>query len=130
MKQDYPPVLLRAKAAIIDVIIMIVMMLAVSDIFSNMENVPNYYKMIAFVGIYLLYDPLFISLKGATIGHQICKIKVQRLDNGKNINLIQAIIRFVMKSILGIVSFFTVSQNQNGQAIHDGVVNSVVVFDN
>jgi len=128
-KTDYPGVFLRVKAATIDSIVMVLFMVVATDLFSRFENVPNYARMIAFVFIFVLYDPLLVSLFGSTIGHRMSNLKVQRFDNGKNINLGLAIIRFLIKATLGWISFFTVSTNKNRQAIHDSIVSSIVVYD-
>jgi len=128
-KTDYPGVFLRVKASTIDSMVIILFMLVATDLFSRFENVPDYARMTAFVFIFILYDPLMVSLFGSTIGHRMSNLKVQRLDNGKNINLGLAIIRFLVKVTLGWISFFTVSTNKNRQAIHDSIINSVVVYD-
>jgi len=128
-KTDYPGVFLRVKAATIDSIVMIMFMVVATDLFSRFENVPDYARMIAFAFIFILYDPLMVSLFGSTIGHRMSNLKVQRLDNGKKINLGLAIIRFLIKATLGWISFFTVSTNKHRQAIHDSIINSIVVYD-
>jgi uncharacterized RDD family membrane protein YckC len=128
-KTDYPGVFLRVKAATIDSIVMILFMVVATDLFSRFENVPDYARMIAFAFIFILYDPLMVSLFGSTIGHRMSNLKVQRLDSGEKINLGLAIIRFLIKATLGWISFFTVSTNKNRQAIHDSIINSIVVYD-
>ena len=129
-KTDYPGVFIRVKAATIDSIVIILLMVVTTDIFSSFENVPNYARMIAFTFIFLLYDPLMVSIFGSTIGHRMSKIKVQRDDTGKRINLIMAILRFLIKAFLGWISFFTVSTNNDRKAIHDMIAKSIVVYDN
>lgn len=127
--KEYPGIFSRVKATIIDSVIIIVLMLAATDVFSNLENVPDYAKIIVFVGIFVLYDPLMVSVFGATIGHRLNKLKVQGLDHGKKINLGLAIVRFLIKSSLGWVSLVTVNKNALRQAIHDTAVKSIVVYD-
>ena len=84
-KTNYPGVFLRAKAAIIDSIVIIILIIGITDLFSNFENVPDYAKIIAFIFIFILYEPLMISTLGSTIGHKMNNLKVQRLDNGKKL---------------------------------------------
>lgn len=128
-KLEYPGVFLRVKAATIDSIILILFMLIATDIFARFENVPDYARMLAFVFIFILYDPLMVTIFGATVGHRVSKLKVQQLNTGKHINFGFAIIRFLIKATLGWVSLFTVSTNKNRQAIHDSIVDSIVVHD-
>lgn len=129
-KTDYPGVFIRVKAATIDSIVIILFMVVTTDIFSRFENVPDYARMIAFIFIFLLYEPLMVSFFGSTIGHRMSKIKVQRDDNGKRINIVMAIFRFSIKALLGWISLFSVSMNNDRKAIHDIAAKSIVVYDN
>ena len=126
--KNYPGIFLRVKAAFIDVFIMIILSLAASDLFSNI-NADSTYKILVFVLIFMLYEPLMVSINKATIGQRLLKLKVEKLNTGKRLNIVSAIIRFLIKSLLGWISLFTISSNQNNQAIHDIAVNSIVVFD-
>ncbi|MFY7671158.1 RDD family protein [Tenacibaculum sp. MEBiC06402] len=129
MNEEYPGLFIRIKAATIDGIILVVSCLAASDIFSNMENPSEYLKIIVFSLIFLLYEPLMISISGATIGHQICKIRVREIHKDNKINFFFAILRFITKAFLGWISLFTITTSRKKQAIHDSVANSIVVFD-
>ncbi len=119
----------RVKAALIDSMFLIGEIILVSYIFSLFENVPDYARIIVFVFIFLLYDPLFTSLFGGTIGHMIMNIRVKRSRNEeRNILFPLAIIRFIVKVFLGWLSLLTVTGNNKKKAIHDMVVGSVVIF--
>lgn len=126
---EYPGIFLRVKASTIDSIVIIVLMGATTDFFSRFENVPNYAKIIAFVFIFILYEPMMVSLFGSSMGHRMYNLRVQHMDTKKKINLGTAIIRFLIKATLGWISFLTVSNTENSQALHDTAVKSVVVFD-
>jgi uncharacterized RDD family membrane protein YckC len=119
----------RVKAMLTDSIVLIVFMFVATYIFSLFESVPDYARIIAFVFIFLLYDPLFTSTFGGTIGHMIIGIRVKRESNEqKNILFHLAILRYIVKACLGVVSLFTVSNNEKGKAIHDHLAGSVVVY--
>lgn len=119
----------RLKAAMIDGVILIIFMFLVGGLFSNFENIPNLFRIIAFVFIFLLYDPIFTSFFGGTIGHMILRIRVKREgDTKKNIPFLLAIIRFIVKALLGSISLLTVSGSEKGKAIHDKAAGSVVVY--
>ena len=128
-KNEYPGLFLRVKSTVIDSIVLIIFMVIITDIFSNFENVPNYARGIAFTFIFLLYDPLMVSLFGGTIGHKINFIKVQHETKGSNINFLSAIIRYLIKTALGWFSLLTISARDDRKAIHDSIVNSIVVFE-
>ncbi|MBK6281735.1 MAG: RDD family protein [Draconibacterium sp.] len=113
---NYPGVFDRVKAMTTDAIVIIVFMFIASYVFSLFENVPDYARIIAFVFIFLLYDPLFTSIFGGTIGHMIIGIRVKRESNEqKNILFPLAILRFVVKTSLGIISLFTVLEMKKGK---------------
>ena len=128
-EKNYPVLMDRVKAALIDSMFLIGEIILASYIFSLFENVPDYARIIVFVFIFLLYDPLFTSLFGGTIGHMIMNIRVKRSRNEeRNILFPLAIIRFIVKVFLGWLSLLTVTGNNKKKAIHDMVVGSVVIF--
>lgn len=127
--KNYPGVSDRVKAIVADSVVILVFMFIITYVFSLFENVPDNYRMVAFVFIFLLYDPLFTSILGGTIGHMITGIRVRRESNEqKNILFPLAIPRYIVKVLLGWISLLTVSSNVKGRAIHDFLVGSVVVY--
>ncbi len=128
-KNEYPGLFLRVKSTVIDSIIIVIFMVITTDIFSNFENVPNYIRGIAFVFIFLLYDPLMVSFFGGTIGHKINFIKVQHESKDSNISLLSAIIRYIVKTTLGWFSLLTISARDDRKAIHDSIAKTIVVFE-
>jgi uncharacterized RDD family membrane protein YckC len=128
-EDNYPGVFDRIKAIMTDGIVVVVYMFVASYIFSLFESVPDNARIIAFVFIFLLYDPIFTSLFGGTIGHMMLGIRVKReSDEQKNILFHKAILRYLVKVLLGWVSLLTVSGNKKRKAIHDFLVGSVVVY--
>lgn len=81
-----------------------------------------------FLTLFLLYDPLMISLTGGTIGHKMVNITVRRITNhDKKINPIFAFLRFAVKGVLGWMSLLTITGNPEKRAIHDFLSDSVVL---
>ena len=130
MTEDhYPGVFDRFKAIAADGALVIVLMFAAAYVFSLFETVPDNARILAFVLIFILYDPLFTSIFGGTIGHMMIGIRVKRAsDETKNILFPLAIIRYIVKAGLGWISLLTVSGNPKRRAIHDYLVGSVVVY--
>ena len=129
IQENYPGVFDRIKAIMADSIVIILLMFTASYIFSLFESVPDNARIIAFVFIFILYDPLFTSIFGGTIGHMLIGIRVKReSDEMKNILLPSAILRYIVKAALGWISLITVSFNPKGKAIHDYLVGSIVVY--
>lgn len=128
-EEIYPGVFDRVKAIITDGVVIFIFMLVASYIFSLFESVPDNARIIAFVFIFILYDPIFTSLFGGTIGHMVIGIRVKRESNQqKNIFFPLAILRYIVKVSLGWVSLLTISSNEKRKAIHDFLVGSVVVY--
>ena len=126
---SYPGVSDRVKSAVVDSVIILIFLFTATYTLSYFDNVSNTVRILIFSFIFVLYDPIFISLLGGTIGHMAMGIRVKRKMNPeKNILLPLAIIRFIVKLILGIVSLFTVSSDKQSLAIHDLVVGSIVLY--
>jgi uncharacterized RDD family membrane protein YckC len=85
--------------------------------------------MYTFIFIVLLYDPLFTSIFGGTVGHMFQGIRVKKeSDEARNIPFFSAMLRYAAKVLLGIISLLTVSGHPKKKAIHDMMAGSVVVF--
>lgn len=125
----YPGISDRLKALCTDNILLFCLAGLTTIIFhiSNLKT-ENSTK-IAFLLIFVLYDPLLTSFWGGTLGHRMFGIRVKRKSNeNKNILLPMAIVRFIVKSTMGIFSLFFVHTNEKRLALHDMDVFSVVVF--
>lgn len=82
----------------------------------------------AWLGFVLVgYEPLFTSL-GATVGQRAMGYRVRRqTDQSRPIAIPAAYLRFVVKILLGVISFFTMSFSRQQRAIHDMAAGSVVI---
>ena len=127
-EMKYGSLINRIKAIIIDGLVLVGFGIITATILSEFENVDDSVRLIIFVFIFLLYDPIFVSIFGATIGHLIIGLKVRRENNiTRKIIFPVALVRFTMKVLLGWISLLTVSGNKKSKAIHDTVVDSVVL---
>jgi uncharacterized RDD family membrane protein YckC len=128
-EQEYPGVLARVKAVIVDGGILLLMMVGASMAFAAFGEVPESAKIVAVIFTFILYDPLLTSLFGGTLGHMLIGIRVKReSDEEKNILFTSAVVRFLLKGLLGWISLLTVMGNERRKAIHDYVAGSVVVY--
>lgn len=129
LERKIPGIIERVKAIVTDSIVMILFIILITYFFSLFNSVPDKARMIAFVFVFVLYDPLFTSIFGGTIGHMLLGLRVKReSDEMKNILFPLAILRFIVKALLGIISLITVSGNKKGKAIHDYLVGSIVIY--
>jgi len=120
----------RIKAVVIDGIIAIALMYSVTEILNCFDDVPSSIRMYLFILLFILYEPILVSLFGSTAGHYFSDIKVKRVNNpNKNLIFPLALLRFILKYLLGWLSLLTVTSSQKRQAIHDSLVNSVVIID-
>lgn len=118
----------RLKAFIADILFLVFLMMIFSAVFDSMKGVPDGLRMWAFFFIAFIYDPLFTSLFGGTIGHRLNGLRVkQELNHKKNIPIHKAAVRFFIKALLGWISVLTISASEKSAAIHDMVVQSVVI---
>lgn len=124
---NYAQLSTRVKAAIVDGIILMLLIYFSGELLSLFNNVPNTVRATIFVFIFFLYEPILISIFGATVGHFFNDIVVKRENNEqRNISFPFAILRFALKAALGWLSLITISGNPKGKAIHDFVGKSVV----
>jgi len=125
----YPRLVERVKAVFIDTVIWVILMIAATQVLAQFSNVPDSVRVGIAIFIFLLYDPILTSSFGGTIGHMISNIRVKRADDeSRNIMFPLALIRFILKTLLGWISLLTVNSSEKMQAIHDFVANSVVVY--
>lgn len=129
IEKKYPELLIRIKALIADMMFIVLFSFIASYLFLFFENAPDTTRIIVFIFIFLLYDPIFTSFFGGTLGHLILGIRVKKAsDEKKNISFPIAILRYFVKTILGVISLITVSSNKKGKAIHDLIADSVVIY--
>lgn len=77
-------------------------------------------------GGFLLYDPLTVAYLGGTFGHRFQNLRVVDNRTGGNIGFPKALARWVVKGVLGLFSFLTMSFSKRHQAVHDILTHSSV----
>jgi uncharacterized RDD family membrane protein YckC len=110
---------------------MILLMFAAGWIFNKYSGDNNesdaLFRAIVFVAIWGVYEPVSQTL-GCTLGNYLMKIRVRKNSNeDQKINLIQAYARFVVKFLLGWLSFLTIGLNEKRRAIHDFASGTVMI---
>ena len=126
--EDLPQLWRRFGAYIVDLYFIFMLYYLISIILP--ENLNSNYKIFLFI-VVMLYDPLCTSLLGFTFGAFLFKIRVKDISDGSSkLNFLKAFFRYVVKLLLGWLSFLTIHSNEKKQAIHDFVANSVVVRKN
>ena len=119
----------RVRAAVTDSVVMIVLSVIASQLLNTTSNEMVVLRGVLLVFIFVLYDPILTAIAGGTLGHRIMGLRVKRQsDETKNIPIHSAVIRYLIKVFLGMVSLLIVSKKSNRHAIHDKAVKSVVVY--
>ena len=130
MKVKYADLQSRVKAVIIDSVILILVMYCTSIVLDNLENVKASTRAILAILYLVLYEPIMVTCFGFTLGHYYCDIHVKKATDLKsNVSFPVAFIRFIIKFLLGWLSLITVTSSTKKQAIHDTVVDAVVLKD-
>src|SRR5436190_18757884 len=108
---EYPNLSDRVQSTFIDTIFIILAMFAIASVLDKSENAPTWVKIVLFVLIWVIYEPLCTTL-GFTLGNFIKGIRVRQHSNMvKRINIFQAILRYLIKILLGWLSFLTIHSN-------------------
>ncbi|MBL0315816.1 MAG: RDD family protein [Flavobacteriales bacterium] len=126
---EYPRILDRVKAIMADSVVYIILMTLSAYLFDQFDHVPDYARILAFVIIFVIYDPLLTSLFGGTLGHFVIGLRVVRYrDRSKKVIFPIALIRSTIKLILGSISMLAMHSDEEHRAIHDYMSGSIVVF--
>ena len=127
MQEKHPQLSDRIQSTFIDTILIIILMFVFANILDKFDNVPDWVRIIMFTGIFIVYEPLCMTL-GSTLGNYLKGIRVRSSsDSTKRINIFQATVRYPVKVLLGWVSFLTINSNPKRRAIHDLVSGSVMI---
>jgi hypothetical protein len=92
----YPSLVRRMQSSVIDFLLIIALMVAITQLADQFDSFPNVLRAIFFVLI-LLFEPLCVTF-GYTLGNYLIRIRVRQYDDeNKRINLFQSIIRYAIK---------------------------------
>jgi uncharacterized RDD family membrane protein YckC len=123
----YPRLYRRIQAAIIDSTIFLVILFGAGMILAPIE-IHGGFKFGGVAILLFFMEPGLVSITGGTIGHHLRGLRIQRRWDGTNLNIFRATIRFLVKFLLGWLSFLFILQTKKHQAIHDLISGSVVVL--
>ena len=127
MRDPYPTVFRRYLGSLIDGLLVIGAMIGGGFVVADVGPQLTWLRG-AWLGFVLLgYEPLFTAFS-ATVGQRVMGFRVRREgDLSRRITLPAAYVRYVLKVVLGLISFFTISFSRRQRAIHDIAAGSVVI---
>jgi uncharacterized RDD family membrane protein YckC len=123
----YARFLPRLRALIVDSIILAVVIFGAVMIAVAIRS-DNFARPLGFAvaAFWLLYEPLFVSFAGGTLGHIWANLRVVDDRTGGNVGFLKAVARAGIKGALGWVSFVTMLTTRRSQAVHDLLTRSTV----
>ena len=126
MGNQYPSLSQRMLSTVIDQILILIVMLVVAaglDVFRP----PDWMRAALFFGIWGVYEPVCMT-RGCTLGNYTIGIRARKVqDNTKRISIPQAYVRYIVKVLLGWLSFLTINLNKERRAIHDLAASTVMI---
>ena len=124
---ELPTIKTRYISILIDVICLSLIVFGISTLFERIANISGLVRGITLVIVIILYEPILVTL-GCTIGQLLMNIRVRDFRNPeKRLSFHLVIFRFIIKTILGWLSFLTVTFNINRRAIHDLASGSIMI---
>ncbi|HEY3486459.1 MAG TPA: RDD family protein, partial [Gammaproteobacteria bacterium] len=127
---SYPRILRRVQGAFIDGVVIPMTAIGSVVILSYAGVESGYLKVGAAAFFILLLEPVAVSLTGGSVGHHFVGMRVRRLSEDSRLNLAMALVRFLVKTAVGIPAFFVAFLTRRRQGLHDLIARSVVVHKN
>lgn len=121
----YPSVTRRYFATVIDLIVVIGLVTFLAKTMTALGRDDGYYW-IAVLSPFYLYEPILTGLS-ATVGQRLFGFRVVLTATNKPIGILRALMRHVVKYLLGVISLLMIPADPQRRAIHDKAVDSVVV---
>ncbi len=81
---------------------------------------------LAMFALLVMYEPVLIWRRGATIGHARNHLRVVRVQTGRAPGFLLSFARYAAKVVLGLPSFVTMAFTRKHQAVHDWLTQTVV----
>lgn len=118
----------RVRALLIDMCIVALGLVVVVVGSDFAEGIPGSGRIawLAMFALVVMYEPVLIWRRGATIGHARNHLRVVRAETGRAPGLLRAFARYVAKLVLGLPSFVTMAFTRKHQAVHDWLTQTVV----
>lgn len=118
----------RLHALSIDSLVIVALTLLVVALAPRLEGVVpvRVALFLAWWSAIFLYEPIMVWRGGGTFGHRAMNLQVVDDRTLANVSLPKALARFVLKAILGIVSFLTMRFSRRHRAMHDIATGSSV----
>ncbi|QMU29887.1 RDD family protein [Adhaeribacter radiodurans] len=124
---SYPSLRRRLLSYSVDLFFIILVFMLTGVLIDYAGEAPNWLRGFVLLFMLFIYEPLFVSIFGGTLGHQLFRMRVVDEKTYENLSFLPAIGRFLVKTFLGWLSFLTTTFNPRRRAIHDLAAGSLMV---
>jgi uncharacterized RDD family membrane protein YckC len=121
---QYPNALRRYLATLVDMAVMWAGIFLIARLQVATGSDALAYTLVA--ALLLFYEPM-LTVYASTLGQVVMRFKVRTPGDLRRIRLAQAYARFVVKYLLGVISFLTMPTRSDRRAIHDLAAETIVV---
>lgn len=117
----------RLVASLLDAFIFLVTILIAAPLFNQLTGLLRAPEVggVLLVILFLNFEAVQVVTWGRTLGHRMCGLTIVN-ERGEKPNYLQAQVRWILKSLLGLFSFITMLSR--GRAIHDTVTKTSVRY--
>jgi uncharacterized RDD family membrane protein YckC len=124
----YPRLLKRLQAVFIDGFVVPLSAIAtlVALTYAGVES--TWIKVLCPLLVVLVLEPIAVSATGGSVGHHLIGLRVRKERADERINLLSAVVRFVVKTLFGLPAFFVAFLNQKRQGLHDLAARSLIIY--
>jgi len=124
----YPRLVRRVRAYLVDQMVLLAVVAAWLALLPWMQEWSPAQRILVLFGLLLLAEPCLVSWTGGTIGHHVMRLRVRDAHTERNLGLIRATFRALLRLMLGWLSLLFILLTRRRQALHDVLLNSVVVI--
>jgi uncharacterized RDD family membrane protein YckC len=121
---QYPGILRRYLASIIDLIVVILIAWAIFT--SPIDSTLGDLDLVVFLVILLIYEPLAATF-ACTAGQFLMRFRVRTFEKHEKMGIAQAYARYFVKLSLGVVSLLLIPTRSDRRSIHDIVAKTIVL---
>ena len=128
-----PSLILRVKSTLIDSVVIIILMYLASIVLNSLGVQSGGIRGMVLIFIFL-YEPILVTLS-RTIGQKIMGLRVRKFgeyvnaNSNVNINIVESLLRYIGKIMLGWISLLTIHSDKYGRAIHDKLGRSLMTIE-
>ena len=126
----YPRLLRRIRAVLIDsVLIYIVAILFWLLLLPILDAFPTPVRIAYPILVFLALEPCMVAFTGGSPGHHLMGLAITDSRSGSRIGVVRALLRFILRTLLGWLSLLLVLTTKKHQALHDLIcrTNAVLV---